>query len=657
MLSLQIIVVAIVLIGLSGFPALLFSNKTRTGQLFTTSLLTTGSISGLFGIGLFYKIGKTASFSHSWALPIGMFSVELDSISSIFLIMVFLIPMFGSLYGLGYWKQTEHPENGRKLGIFYGLLAGAMAFVVIARDGVLFLIVWEIMALAAFFAASIDDENPEVRQAGWVYLIATHIGTLFLIALFALWYQITGSFALVSVKTVSSTGAAALFLLALIGFGFKAGIMPLHVWLPGAHANAPSHVSAVMSGVMLKMGIYGIIRMTSLLPVTESWWGGTVLLVGALSGIAGIAYAIAQHDIKKILAYSSIENIGIICLGIGLGLLGRSYHRTDWIMLGFGGAMIHVLNHSFFKSLLFFNAGSIIHATHTRQIDKMGGLSKIMPVSMVLFIIGSVAISALPPLNGFISEWLIYLGLFRTIFNESGNSFSVAALGTVALAMIGPLAIACFVRLIGAVFLGNKKSSSTVHTVKTPQSMNIPMIVLASICVFIGIYPVPVVSVIEDGVNILSGNLTTMQTVSQLISFSWISIIGIALIVLFGIVMILFRLKKKFANNKMYGTWDCGYACPTSRMQYTGSSFGDSIVKLFSFIIWPVERRPEIAGNFPKKSGFKSIISDTVLDKIIMPVFRFAGKYLPMVRFFQKGLTHSYVLYILAVIIILLILG
>ncbi len=212
--------------------------------------------------------------------------------------------------------------------------------------------------------------------------------------------------------------------------------------------------------------------------------------------------------------------------------------------------MIHVLNHSFFKSLLFFNAGSIIHATHTRQIDKMGGLSKIMPVSMVLFIIGSVAISALPPLNGFISEWLIYLGLFRTIFNESGNSFSVAALGTVALAMIGPLAIACFVRLIGAVFLGNKKSSSTVHTVKTPQSMNIPMIVLASICVFIGIYPVPVVSVIEDGVNILSGNLTTMQTVSQLISFSWISIIGIALIVLFGIVMILFRLKKSLQTIK-----------------------------------------------------------------------------------------------------------
>ena len=290
-------------------------------------------------------------------------------------------------------------------------------------------------------------------------------------------------------------------MLALIGFGFKAGLMPLHVWLPGAHANAPSHVSAVMSGVMLKMGVYGIVRMTALLPVTAVWWGGTLLAVGAITGVAGIAFAIGQHDLKRLLAYSSIENIGIIAMGLGLALLGRSQNRPDWVMLGLGGALLHVWNHGLFKSLLFFNAGAIIHAAHTRDMDRMGGLAKRMPRAMALFVVGAVAICALPPLNGFASEWLLYIGLFRTLGLGGEPGFPAAAMAAVSLAMIGALAVACFVKLFGTVFLGSPRGETADHAHDPSASMMIPMIVLAAGCVCIGLFPMIATGLLENAVR------------------------------------------------------------------------------------------------------------------------------------------------------------
>ena len=382
---------------------------------------------GLCGVVMSLMSATVPTLRLPWFLPWGQFSVTIDSISILFLVPVFVVPAMGSIYGLGYWKQSEHPSNGHQLGLFYGLLAGSMAVVCIARDAALFLIAWEVMAIAAYFAATVDDDNPEVCRAGWVYLVATHVGTLCLIAMFALWRHATGSFALEAVEGMSAGYAGTIFVLALIGFGFKAGFIPLHVWLPGAHANAPSHVSAVMSGVMLKMGIYGIFRMTSLLPSTGWWWGGALLAIGAVTGIAGIAFAIGQNDLKRLLAYSSIENIGIITIGLGLAMFGRSHNRVDLVMLGVGGAMLHMWNHALFKSLLFFNAGAIIHAAHTRDMDQLGGLAKRMPRVMLLFAVGAVSICALPPLNGFVSEWLLYVGLFRTLAG-GGAGFAAAAL-------------------------------------------------------------------------------------------------------------------------------------------------------------------------------------------------------------------------------------
>ncbi len=608
-----------------------------------------GGVLGVVGVGTSLGGGSETSLSVPWFLPWGRFAVGIDALAAVFLVPVFIVPVLGSIYGLGYWSQPEHPDNGRRLGVSYGLLAGSMALVVIARDGALFLIAWEVMALAAYFAATAEEhENADVRRAGWVYLIATHIGTLCLLAMFALWRSETGSFALAPALVMSSEVAGTIFVLGLIGFGCKAGLMPLHVWLPGAHANAPSHVSAVMSGVMLKMGIYGIVRITALLPVGPTWWGGVLLAVGAVTGVAGIAYAIGQHDIKRLLAYSSIENVGIIAMGLGLALLGRAQGRGDLVLLGLAGALLHVWNHSLFKSLLFFNAGAIIHATHTREMDRMGGLAKRMPWCAALFAVGAVAICALPPLNGFASEWLMYVGLFRSL--SSGGEVAMAA---VALATIGALAVACFVQVLGTVYLGEPRSDAGDHAYDPQASMIGPMVVLACGCAAVGVFPMMAAPLLERATQDwmdLSGPVPAIEALAPL---RWITVMGLSFVGLIGAAVLAWKMLSRSRTIGTTGTWDCGYAQPTARMQYTGSSFGDTLVGLFAFILWPKKYWPEVRGVLARRSRFRSVVPDAILDRLVVPAFDLVGKYLPRLRMLQQGQTQVYVLYVLAIVIVL----
>lgn len=653
------ILIAIAILCCSGLPSCLLSSMSTAGQWIAMFLMLLGSVTGLSGIVIVSLSATTLpTLSIPWCLPWGQFAVAVDPISIMFLLPVFIIPALGSIYGLKYWKQSEHSENGRGLVLFYGLLAGSMALVAIARDAVLFLIAWEIMAIAAFFAATAEDDNPEVCRAGWVYLVATHVGTLCLIAMFALWRYATNSFMLNPANEITVEMAGAIFVLAFIGFGFKAGIMPLHVWLPGAHANAPSHVSAVMSGVMLKMGVYGIIRITALLPVTTAWWGGATLAAGAITGVAGIAFAIGQNDIKKMLAYSSIENIGIIAMGLGLSLLGRSQNQPAWIILGLGGALMHMWNHSLFKSLLFFNAGAIIHASHTRNIDQMGGLSKLMPRTMILFIIGAIAICALPPLNGFASEWLIYSGLFQTLGIAGRDGYPVAAIAAVPLAMIGALAVACFVKMLGTIFLGTARCTYSHHAHDPSVSMMLPMTILAMGCISIGLFPILTIGWIDKAVMMwasLPEHTTLITTVAPL---TWITKMSLAFILLACAITLALKALIKTSTIHEAGTWDCGYSGRTnSRIQYTGSSFGQTLVSLFSFILWPKTHWSKVRGVFPETTTFKSTALDTILDRLILPLFNIAGRYLPSLRIVQQGQTHFYVLYILIIVIILLICG
>jgi hydrogenase-4 component B len=657
MLNIGLIFTAIAVLGLSGLPACLLPSRSVRGQQAATLLMLIGSITGLGGIVMSLCSEAAGSWCIPWALPWGQFMVTIDSLSLFFLAPVFVIPALGSIYGLGYWKPSEHPENSRRLGLFYGLLAGSMAMVVIARDGVLFLVAWEVMAIAAYFTATAEDTKPEVRQAGWVYLVATHAGTLCLIAMFVLWRHTTGSFALETADMMPRETAGVIFLLALVGFGFKAGLMPLHVWLPGAHANAPSHVSAVMSGVMLKMGIYGIIRMTALLPGLTWHWGGVVLGIGAVTGVAGIAFAIGQRDLKRVLAYSSIENIGIIAMGLGLALLGRSHSRPEWIILGLGGTLLHVWNHALFKSLLFFNAGAIIHTVHTRDIERMGGLSKQMPRLTVLFVVGAAAICALPPLNGFVSEWLIYVGLFKTLGSGSDQGFPAAALGAAALAMIGALAAACFVKLLGTVFLGQPRGERTNPPHDPPASMMVPMIISAALCAVIGLFPITTTGLLDKAVNTWA-SLPVPMTAAMSAPLTSITAMALVLCGLFGLVLLILKALPRAGVIHQAGTWDCGYARPTTRMQYTGSSFGQMLVNLFAVILWPKRYWRGIRGGaFPQAARFNLIVQDTILDRMVLPLFSLAGRYLPVIRILQQGRTHLYVLYILVTVIVLLICG
>jgi len=430
----------------------------------------------------------------------------------------------------------------------------------------------------------------------------------------------------------------------------------LHVWLPGAHANAPSHVSAVMSGVMLKMGIYGIVRMTALLPSGAAWWGPALLALGAVSSVAGIAFAIGQSDLKRILAYSSIENIGIITMGLGLALLGRSLGHPAWVLLGMGGALLHVWNHSLFKSLLFLNAGAVIHAAGTREIDRMGGLAKPLPRVMALFVVGAAAICALPPLNGFAGEWLLYVGLFRTLGLGSEPGAPAAALAVVALAMTGALAVACFVKVLGTVFLGAPRGATPHHAHEPGPVMLMPMLALACGCFGLGLFPLVVTPLLESAVWTWSAPPGPMS-IAAVVPLKGLTVMGFALVGLVAALALFLNLILRTKSVRKGLTWDCGYARPTGRMQYTGSSLGNSLVILTSFLLWPTHALTALRGHFPPPSMFKSRVPDTVLDRLVTPAFRIVGQVLPRLRVLQQGQTHVYVLYILVVMIVLLVWG
>ena len=496
-MSLNLILMAIALAGASGLPGFALARSSLAGQRLAAGLMFLAALCGLAGAlaGLTIQGAETAAFP--WP-AMGGGVVGLDPLSAFFLVPVFLMGALGSLYGLGYWPQDRHRRNARKLQLFWGLLVAGMALLVIGRHAMAFLLGWEVMALSAFMLVTTEDHREESRRAGFIYLFATHIGTLTLFALFALWRWATGSYDLLP-AAAGSLGQGvqhALFFLALVSFGLKAGIMPLHFWLPGAHANAPSHVSAMLSGVVLKMGIYGLVRFLSLLPNPPGFWGGAILFLGAVSGLLGVVFAIGQHDLKRLLAYHSVENIGIILLGLGLAMLGRAGGRPEWIVLGLSGCLLHVWNHSFFKSLLFFCAGSVDHGAHTRQLDQLGGLSRTMPFTALAFLVGAVAICGLPPLNGFVSEFFVYLGLLGTV-TTPGADEAMAMLAVPVLAMIGALALACFVKVYGSVFLGEPRSPAAARAHESPLTMRAAMATLAFLCALIGLVPMLVLPVLD----------------------------------------------------------------------------------------------------------------------------------------------------------------
>lgn len=624
---LTVVLACIVTLALSGVPSLV--SRSRAAEWASAVIAAGAAIVGFASALAVLLRGLTFESSTPWHLPAAALSLRLDPLASAFLLPVFLLTACAAVYSLGYWPAAEKPSAPR-VRAFLGLLAAGMAAVLIANHGIAFLVAWEIMAVSAFFLISAEDDDAEVRGAAWMYLIATHIGTVALLALFVLLREARGTFALGSVQVdlAPVSAGTAIVLLTLIGFGFKAGVMPLHFWLPGAHANAPSHVSALLSGAMLKVGIYGIVRTLSFLPPLPWWWGALFLAIGLLSAVTGIALAVAQADLKRALAYSSIENVGVIIAALGVALLGRATHHPLWAALGSTAAILHVWNHSIFKGLLFFAAGSIVHATGTRRIEAMGGLLRAMPVTATAFIVGAAAASALPGANAFVSELLLYIG-----FLNAARDGSIVALGAAVLAIAGALAVASFVRLTGVVFLGAPRSE--VHAHEAPATMRVPMMLLAAAAIALGIAVAPAIRALAP----LAGSRAAVNAIAP-----FATTLPLLAAAAFAATVALVFVSRRSPRVR---TWDCGYATPTARMQYTGRSMGEWLTERLvpSFFAPRVETELP-RGLFPAAASLAVDARDPFAERIYLPRARRWAERAMRLRWLQQGRLTIYLLYI-----------
>lgn len=624
-MSLALAVVASVLTAASGLPAVLGRRRPALAQRLSTAVLVAGAAAGLAGAGLALA-GPAQAATAAWSPWGASLSVRLDPLAAFFLLPVLGLPALGSIYGLRSWPQGERGAASIRLQLFFGLVTGAMALVVLAANAVLFLVAWEVMALSGFLLVLTEHERPDVQRAAFVYLAAAHVGNLALFALFALLGRLAGSLEFSAMAHLDAAAPLATwaFGLAVFGFGLKAGLVPLHFWLPGAHAAAPSHVSALMSGVLLKTGIYGILRVTGFFAAPPLAWGGALLALGVVSGVLGVAFALAQHDVKRLLAYHSVENVGIIAMGVGLALMGRALGSPALVVLGFGGAVLHVVNHATFKGLLFLGAGAVHHATGTRELDRLGGLRRAMPWTAALFLVGAAAISGLPPLNGFASEWLVYLAAFRCLDVRPTAAASLGVLAAPALALVGGLAAACFAKVVGTVFLGEPRTADAARGHEPPPAMLGPMVVLAVACAVVGLVPaawVPALARAAAGwAGLAPADLA--GPASEAAEGGWrVSLVALLLLAAAGL-LVLWRRRRLGAAQPTAPTWGCGYPSPTARMQYTGSSFAELLVLRFRWVFFPHKRVEPPAGPFPRHAAFDSHMPDTVLDVAIVPALR-----------------------------------
>lgn len=587
-------------------------------------------------------LGGGAEWSWHSKFTVGgeVLHLRLDAISAFFLMLLCGVGGAASVYAREYWADKSHPCSARSGRVWWSVMLLSLGLVLLVSNGLHFLIAWELFTVSAYFLITLNRQRPEVRAAGWLYLGASHVAVLALFAFFTLLAARTGSWELGPMREHAEL--APLFWLALVGFGLKAGLFPLHVWLPAAHANAPSHVSAMLSGVTLKIGIYGLVRFTGWLPVPGGA-GWVVAALGVVSAVQGVAFALGQHDLKRLLAYHSVENIGIILIGLGFALVAVEQGDAAWGRLALAGGLLHVWNHGLFKALLFLGAGSVLHATGTREMSRLGGLWRAMPWTAGLFALGAVAISGLPPLNGFVSEWLVYLGLFDATMTR-GPSAWAAIPAAILLGVTGALALACFVKVCGVVFLGAPRSKEAAHAHECGPAMRGAMLVLAGACVAIGLAPIVFWPAIARAAGAWHPAWAGSEAPAPLGSLGWVHV-GLAVLATAAAWWLWRRVQGRGLKRAL--TWDCGYVAPSARMQHTAGSFAGIITEWFAFILRPErhEHRPKVV--FPRVASLTEHTPETLLERIIEPVGRSVLRGALMARRLQHGRVQSYVLYIL----------
>lgn len=564
----------------------------------------------------------------AWAYPVGALRIRVDALGAFFLAWSLPMTLLGSVYAVGYLRA--HFNTRRHLGVHYALLnLTSLSFVLVytADHALIFLLGWETAALAAWLLVIWDYTNQKVRFAGFNYLVSTHIGLIFLVAAFMILYTHSGSWGLGTfgrwLRANAGSDRNLVFLLLVTSFGLKSAFFPFHSWLPRAHAAAPAHVSALMSGVIHKAGLYALVRFVFLIGKPDEWMGWFLIGFSALSAVVGALYTVGQRDLKRLLGYSSTENVGIAGIGFGVGCLGLSWGNASLVAIGFTGGLLHVLNHAFFKCQLFYAAGAVYQATHTVDMEKLGGLSRWMPWTSLSFMLGGIAIAALPPLNGFTSEFVIYSGLFTDAPIGAWAKVALCAAGAL-LAFVGAVSALSITRAFGVVFLGVPRDSSVALPAEVSRWMLVPMGVHAVGVVVLGVIPLLGFTLVQGSTVIalesLPGrNLSTLAPIADMLM--WIGAVSGALVMS---IELLLWLRSRAASSKLAAshlTWGCGYGAPTPRMQYTGSSFSSDFSARFRAVVLMLRRRKAPAGYFPTDSY---LITDCV-DAVERRLFSVIG--------------------------------
>ncbi len=623
--------------------------------------LTTGCCLGAaagmlgFALGLWGLLSpQPLTVSFGYILPGVEFGIFIDRLGGFFLATISMVASLASFYSLGYMRIYEK-ENVAWWSFCYNLFVLSMSLVVTVNNTVVFLIFWELMTLASYFLVTFEYRHQQVRKAGFAYIVMTHLGTVFIISAF---FMMSGGggwgFANLAARasSLSATAKSLVFACALIGFGTKAGVVPLHLWLPSAHPAAPSNVSAVMSGVMLKTAIYGMVRLLiDILGPGPVWWGGIVLAVGIVSALIGVLYALMEHDLKRLLAFHSVENIGIILMGLGTGMIFYSWSMPVPAAIAVAAGLFHVLNHAIFKSLLFLGAGSVYYATRTRDIEELGGLIKRMPQTAVFFLVGAVSISAIPPFNGFASEYQIYQSLLALSFAKASGFWSAAGvLACAALALTGALAAACFVKAFGISFLALPRSPQAASAREVPPAMRIGMAPLAILCLILGVVPQMVMnSLFKVAMQIVPG-----PEIPPLGAFN------LSLALLLAAIMVALAVLSRLLGSRQARraeTWGCGIV-PDATMEYTAASFSQPVRRVYSSILQPkreVNSDYSLLPYFNYRIHFDEHIRSVIKDYLYHPLREFTIVMSQKWRCIQCGNINLYLGYIFVTLVILLI--
>ncbi len=597
--------------------------------------------------------GHIISFSFPGSYVTGNIPIRIDALSGWFMLIINLVFVTGGFYGLFYMKAYREQRNNLTLhSIAFIIQHATMIGICVVQNSLVFLIVWEMMALVSFLVIIFEHEHIVTIKAGINYLIQAHFAILFLMIGFIWVASKTGSYDFQAITaytgSIPAPASFLLFIFFFIGFAIKAGFVPFHTWLPYAHPAAPSHVSGIMSGVIIKIGIFGILRMLLVVKTDFTSVGYLILIVSLISGLYGVMLAIIQHNLKKLLAYHSIENIGIIGIGIGIGCIGIGTGNQVLSTLGFAGALLHTLNHSLFKSLLFYTAGNVYQATHTMDIEKLGGLIKKMPQTAALFLIAAIAICGIPPFNGFVSEFIIYTGLYKWLSDATLLSLLAAIFSATSLALIGGLAMLCFTKAFGVVFLGTTRCELPHSCKEVPFLQLLPMYILAVIILLIGLFPMSFINLLSQPVSIFTGSAYMALNPAQVNAFNAIQPISLAAWILILLIISIFTIRKFALHHRKIETgptWGCGYTKPTSKIQYTASSFVRTYSKLFAPFLSIGKHEDEIHGVFPSEGKYHTHPYDEIEKWLIDSPLKLNKSFMGRFLFLNNGKLQFYILY------------